>query len=157
MCIPTPYQQVDLLETAKRRFRFVSNKLDYVSQFLGLEAKQQHKGMRLWNECMAGDEEAWEIMKRYNIQDVKLLGALYDRLLPWINNHPNMALYTDHNDLAIKCTNCGSDHVKKNGMEHLATQSYQRYKCLDCGTPLKGRHTVVPASKRKAILTQSKL
>jgi DNA polymerase elongation subunit (family B) len=152
---PTPYQQVDLLETARRRFRFVSNKLDYVAQFLGLGSKLPHKGMKLWNECLAGDAKAWATMKKYNIQDVKLLPKLYNKLLPWINNHPNVTLFTDSEEVA--CTNCGSHNIKKNGVEHLQTQSYQRYKCNECGTNLKGRTTILPIAKRKATLTQSKL
>lgn len=152
---PSTYQQVDLLETARRNFRFTSNKLDYVSQFLGLEAKLEHKGMRLWVGCLDGDKASWETMKSYNIQDVKLLQKLYDRLLPWINNHPNLALYTDSEEPV--CTNCGSVHVIKNGIEPLKTQSYQRYKCKDCGTNIRGRSTILSISKRKAILTQSNL
>jgi uncharacterized protein YprB with RNaseH-like and TPR domain len=152
---PTPYQQVDLLETARRQFRFVSNKLDYVAQFLGLGAKLQHKGMKLWVGCMDGDPADWRKMKKYNIQDVHLLPKLYKKLLPWINNHPNMALYSTE-DVEV-CTNCGSDHLHMKGMEHLATQSYQRYKCVDCGTNLKGRTTALTIEKRRTILTQSKL
>lgn len=157
---PTPYQQVDLLETARRRFKFVSNKLDYVSQFLGLDSKVQHKGMSLWSGCMAGNDEDWELMKEYNIQDVRMLPDLYKALLPWIQDHPNLALYEEDDPekkIPVRCTNCGSTHVKKNGVEHLKTQSYQRYKCLDCGTPLRGRSTIVPLEKRRATLTQSKL
>lgn len=152
---PTPYQQIDLLETVRRRFRFTSNKLDYVARFLGLGAKVQHKGMKLWAGCMEGDAKDWRVMKKYNIQDVHLLPKVYSQLLPWINNHPNMALYAD--DEEMRCTNCGSTHLHKKGMEHLATQSYQRYKCVDCGTPLKGRFTVLTPEKRQSVLTQSKL
>lgn len=152
---PAPYQQIDLLETARRRFKFTSNKLDYVAQFLGLGAKTQHKGMRLWNECMAGDKKAWRKMEEYNKQDVRLLPKLYKKLLPWIMDHPNHALYTDREE--ILCTNCGSTKVKKNGIETLKTQSYQRYKCTKCGTPLRGRSTILPLTKRKTVLTSSKL
>lgn len=156
---PTPYHQVDLLEAARKNFKFTSNKLDYVSQFLGLEAKLQHKGMQLWTECMENDPKAWATMKAYNIQDVKLLSKLYDKLLPWINNHPNMSLWNEEKEgeEVIACTNCGSVHVKRNGVERLATQMYQRYKCKDCGTNLKGRTTILPISKRKVVLTQSKI
>lgn len=152
---PSTYQQVDLLETARRNFRFTSNKLDYVSQFLGLEAKLEHKGMKLWVGCLNGDKKSWDTMKKYNIQDVKLLQRLYDRLLPWIYNHPNLALYTDSEE--PMCTNCGSTNLIKKGIESLKTQSYQRLKCKDCGTNVRGRSTVLSLSKRRAVLTQSSL
>jgi len=152
---PSGYQQVDLLKVARKRFRFASNKLDFVAQFLGLGSKTKHKGMGLWNEVMQGDERAWKTMKEYNIQDVKLLEDLYNRLLPWINNHPNHNLYND--DERPVCTNCGSSHVVKVGIERLQTQSYQRYRCQDCGTPLRGRHTILPKEKRMSVITQSRL
>lgn len=158
---PTPYQQVDLLRTVRRRFRFTSNKLDYVAEFLGLGNKLPHKGMSLWVGCMHGDESAWRIMERYNKQDVKLLPKLYHVLLPWIQNHPNMGLYSEVLDKdgnhVEQCPNCGSTHLVKNGMEHLATQSYQRFKCAECGTPLRGRTTALPKEKRKAVIVASKL
>jgi DNA polymerase III epsilon subunit-like protein len=152
---PAPYHQIDLLETARRRFRFESNKLDYVAQFLGVGTKLQHKGMELWRDCMDGDAKAWKEMERYNKQDVRLLPQVYQKLLPWISDHPNAALYSD--DTRPVCTNCGSHNVVKKGVEKLKTLSYQRYKCNDCGTPLRGRSTILDIEKRKNILTQSKL
>ena len=35
MTPPAPFQEVDLLKTCRKRFRFLSNKLDYVIRFLG--------------------------------------------------------------------------------------------------------------------------
>lgn len=160
---PAPFHQIDLLETARRRFRFESNKLDYVANFMGVGSKMQHKGMELWRDCMDGDEKAWRIMEKYNKQDVKLLPLVYRKLLPWISDHPNAALYLGEDytnpdaEYRPVCTNCGSHNVVKKGMEHLKTLSYQRYKCSDCGTPLRGRSTELPIAKRKEILTQSKL
>ena len=57
---PAPYQQVDLLQTVKRKFRFPSNKLAYVSEALGLGGKVSHEGHELWVKCMAGDKQAWQ-------------------------------------------------------------------------------------------------
>jgi len=45
---PSPAKHIDLLQVARRQFRFVSNKLDYVSQALGLGAKTAHEGHTLW-------------------------------------------------------------------------------------------------------------
>lgn len=156
---PTPYHQIDLLQTARRRFKATSNKMDFWAQFLGVGKKVPHKGFELWEECMKGDYDAWKTMKKYNIQDVALLRDLYNKLLPWIQDHPNAALYDYDPDVTPVecCPNCGSTNLYKKGMEHLKTLSYQRYKCRDCGTPIRGRSTVLPLDKRRAILTQSKL
>lgn len=154
---PSPYHQIDLIETVRKRFKFDSNKLDFVCRELGLGAKVQHKGMALWIGCMDGDPKAQRKMEVYNKQDVRLLGKLYKHILPWIQDHPNHSLYLDDDSNPIVCTNCGSKSIKMNGMEHLKTQSYQRYKCKVCGTPIRGRSTILSADKRKTILTQSKL
>lgn len=152
---PDPYHQIDLLKVARKRFKFASNKLDYVAQFLGLGKKVKHVGMDLWRDCMGGCDKAWRTMKRYNIQDVKLLEDLYKTLLPWIKNHPNHALFMD-TDRPV-CPNCGSHHVNKVGIETTNTMQYQRYRCASCKTPIRGRTTVVPKEKKAHILTQSKL
>lgn len=134
---PDPFKQLDLLRTARKEFRFPSNKLDYISQQLGIGSKVSHKGMELWRDCMDGCPKAWRVMKRYNVQDVRLLETLYLKLLPWIKNHPNWGLYLDAD--RPTCRNCGSTKVIKKGIERTSTLTYDRYRCKDCHTPLRGR------------------
>ncbi len=67
---PAPYAQVDLLNVVRRQFRFTSNKLDHVAQQLGLGSKTAHTGFQLWVDCMAGKQKAWNLMRKYNKQDV---------------------------------------------------------------------------------------
>lgn len=159
MLPPNPSHQIDLYESVKGRFRFVSNKLEYIAKRLGVGQKGKHIGHELWVQCMANNKEAWEMMKEYNIQDVVLLEKVYKKMLPWIKSHPNHALYTDFSDGEPRpvCPNCGSQHVVKKGIETTLTLSYQRYRCGSCGTPIRGRHTVDSLAKRKVILTQSKI
>lgn len=126
---PAPYKQIDLLRTARSQFRFASNKLDYVAQFLGLGAKTKHRGHELWSLCMKDDDEAWEEMIDYNINDVVLLEKVYNVLKPWIPNHPNHNLYSDGVHV---CPNCGSKHLQKRGTYPTAIGLYQRYRCKDC-------------------------
>lgn len=151
---PSPFKQIDLLKTIKKEFRFVSNKLDHVVGELSIGSKLKHEGHQLWLDCMDQKESAWAKMERYNKKDVILVEKLYKRVLPWIKNHPNHSLYQGAD--RVSCPNCGSHSVIKNGVEHLKTQSYQRYRCGKCGTNLRGRYTVVPTNKRKNILTQVK-
>jgi len=132
---PSQYRQIDLLKTTRSQFGFTSNKLDYVTQHLEIGAKVKHLGMDLWRDCMADCPKAWKTMRKYNIQDVKLLEDYYNRILPWIKNHPNWGVYLDAD--RPTCSHCGSVKVKKNGLERSNRQTYQRYKCTDCGTPLR--------------------
>jgi DNA polymerase elongation subunit (family B) len=128
---PSPSKSIDLYRTVKRQFRFASNKLDFVCQQLGLGSKTHHKGMDLWTGVEAGDAASRKTMTTYNKQDVFLLEKLYNRLLPWIPNHPNVSLYNNLTEKA--CTNCGSVNVQKRGLSHSKIATYQRYQCSDCG------------------------
>lgn len=144
---PSPVKQIDLLHTARKQFKLPSNKLDYVARFLGIEGKIKHKGMQLWLDCMDDDDASWNIMKRYNIQDVRLLEKVYVHLMPWIKNHPNVALYNDKS--RPQCVNCGSHKLQKRGYERTKTQLYQRYQCVSCGKWQRGRTNDTPANKKE--------
>jgi DNA polymerase elongation subunit (family B) len=131
---PSPYKQIDLLRVVRSNFRFPSNKLDYVSQRLGLGKKHAHEGHELWVKCMNGDKDAWKRMEEYNIQDVVLLESLYDNLLPWIKNPPNRNLYSE----SPCCPTCGHEHLQKRGTAISTTGTYQRYQCRSCGSWSQG-------------------
>lgn len=126
---PSPIKQIDLKEVVKNNFKFASNKLDHVAQELGL-GKKEDTDFQLWVDCMNDVPEAWEKMESYNIQDVLLLEKLYDRLMPWIKNHPNHGLYNGGQPV---CPNCGKHHVQKRGFAFAQALKYQRYQCQSCG------------------------
>jgi hypothetical protein len=132
---PSGYADIDLLRTARSRFNFPSNKLDYVAKQLDVGQKIKHIGMDLWTDCMNGCPKAWAKMKRYNKQDVRLLKKVYIELLPWVRNHPNWGVVSNTGELT--CRNCGSENIKKDGIQRNQTLSYQRYRCKDCWTPLQ--------------------
>lgn len=129
---PSPYKHIDLLKTARKQFRFPSNKLDYIAKELGLGSKVKHKGHDLWVGCMNGDGASWRAMERYNKQDVRLLEKLYHRLLPWIKDHPNHSLYEPQE--APSCTNCGSTKLQSRGYAYTNTMRYRRHQCTHCGS-----------------------
>jgi DNA polymerase elongation subunit (family B) len=149
---PAPYHHIDLLKVAKRRFRFASNKMDQLAKELGVRRKVAHEGHELWIKCMNGEAAAWKKMKEYNIGDIHTLEDLYHRLLPWIDTHPNSALYMDSPTVPT-CTNCGSHKVHSRGVQTGKSQAYTRYQCNDCGTWMRGRYTIL--KKNPNILTQS--
>jgi hypothetical protein len=129
---PRPYRTVDLLKVARSQFGQgpASKKLDYLVQQLGLGAKTHHQGMPLWIACMNGSEVAWRKMRRYNEQDIRITERLYNRWLPWIPNHPNMALY-----LGVDggCPNCGGKSFRKDGVATTAQTQYAQSQCKKCG------------------------
>lgn len=147
MAPPSPFKQIDLLQTAKKQFRFPSNKLDYVAQALGLGAKVKHEGFQLWVDCMNGCPKAWKRMKRYNVQDTKLLETLYERLLPWIPQHPNAALYQDDLDTPV-CPACGGTHRQKRGFAYTNVSKFQQYQCQSCFKWYRGRTNLLTKEER---------
>lgn len=149
---PPPQYQVDLYRTVKQNFRLTSNKLDFVANHLGIDGKLHHKGMPLWTGCMRGNRDDWRVMKEYNIQDILMLEEVYDRLLPWIKGHPNMAHFKD-DDVAV-CPSCGHDHITKRGVYRTQTMTYQRWQCQGCGGWAKSRTTNMAKSKRDAVLVK---
>ena len=100
---PAPAQQIDLLRVAQSRFGLPSNKLEFVAPYFGIGAKVKHPGMELWTGCINNDAASWKLMETYNKQDVALLVKLYEKLLPWIPNHPNMNHFVDGKERC--CTN----------------------------------------------------
>lgn len=148
---PTPYKTVDLLKVVRQRFRFTSNKLDYVVQQFGLGSKRKHQGHELWLSCMnksaADYHEAWAIMEDYNCHDVELTEALYDKIKGWIPSHPNYSAFTnDH-----VCPNCGGNHLQKRGVCLTASLTYQRYQCKDCGKWSRSK-TAIKADRSKQLV-----
>jgi hypothetical protein len=145
MLPPSPHKEIDLMRVAKQRFRFPSNKLDYVAQKLGMGAKVKHSGFDLWIKCMSGDEKAWREMKKYQIQDVNLLVDLYEKLLPWLKI-PSVAA---HDLIENGCTNCGSTNIHSRGLNATDSGTYRRFQCMDCKAWMRGSKKETSTSMRK--------
>ena len=134
---PSPHKDIDLLTEVRANFKFESNKLDNIATRLGLGSKTAHDGFALWKGCMEGDKASWNKMKEYNISDIDLTEQLYETLLPWIRNHPNVALYDGIEELA--CPNCKSEDYQRRGYARTNACTYVRYCCNNCGKYFRGR------------------
>lgn len=141
------YQQIYTLEVAKKEFAFTSNKLDSIAKFLGIPGKIE-TGIELWKLCMEGNEEALDMMEKYNRNDVVVLEKIYLKLRGYIKSHPNWNLYTDHDEAV--CPACGSSHVNQDGHYYTSTGKYDTFKCMECGAVSRKRKSVLP--KKKEIL-----
>lgn len=122
---PSPYKTIDTKLVAKRYFKFDSNKLNELGKYLKLGKKLETGGFELWKGCMNGDKKAWKKMCAYNKQDVVLLEKVYNKLLPWITNHPS--------DTGVGCPNCGSHDLIKSKLRMTRTGLKQQWQCKDCG------------------------
>lgn len=144
---PSPFRTVDLCSAVKRTFRFPSNKLDYVSQALGLRGKVAHSGHDLWVQCLAGDAKAWRKFRTYNKRDTVLNEELYDRILPWLPRHPHVALY-DADTEEDNCPRCSSTDLERRGYARTELSTFIQYRCRGCGSWCRGKKSVDVANLR---------
>ena len=136
MLPPSPYKEFDTLQAAKKYFKFDCNKLDYLGKLLNGKGKTELTYSDCWEDLLEGNKKqqkkASELMKKYNKNDVLLLEKLYNKLLPWATNHPNMALHAEREHICPRCGYESEFRVKsyrRTGMQINAIQ----YQCKKCG------------------------
>jgi DNA polymerase elongation subunit (family B) len=103
------YNTIDTLKVARSKFRFNSNRLDYIGKFLGLGQKN-HTNFDLWKDIMLkNDKTAMNTMIDYCIQDVVLLEKVHKALNNHIpaNTHYGVIFGQDKGS----CPECGSDDL----------------------------------------------
>lgn len=145
---PTPFRQIDTLDIAKREFGFTSNKLEYLTDKLCVEHKklkhEKFAGYSLWKECMAGNQEAWEEMKEYNIGDITSLEEVFYILAPWDSKLPNFDLYSDEVfDMR------DWEHV---GYHYTNLSKFDKYRNRETGQYRRGRVNLLTKEKRESLL-----
>lgn len=123
-----PIITIDTYKIAKRKFKFNSNRLDYLAQFLGVGAKKKIDG-KVWLNCLHGVKSAVQEMAKYNRQDVDVLEKVYTKLAPYDVAKLNMNLFSDGE---VVCPLCGSAHIEGRGYRQTRTYLYHRMQCYDC-------------------------
>jgi hypothetical protein len=147
---PSYFITVDPIITAKKRFSISSNKMDYVSEFLGGERKLS-TNFDLWAKCMEGNSDALKEMESYNRQDVTILESLYLDFLPWDTSHPNLNVF--YSDNITRCPKCGSENIHTTGKTYpTLTNQYPLYRCDDCKGESRGRKGLLEKEKSKTVI-----
>ena len=131
---PSTFKTIDTKKVAKKYFRFGNNSLNELGKYLKQGQKAETGGFDTWLDCMNGCKPAWDRMKRYNIQDIKLLERVYLQLRPFIGNHPNLNLFGGKAISEKACTNCTSTNTTRRGFSITKAGRHQRYQCNDCGS-----------------------
>lgn len=128
-----PIPTIDTKKEAKKIAAFTSNKLDYLGKFL-LGAGKQHVDFELWLRILNGDKKALKEMVEYNKIDVVRNEEVYEKLKPYMKNHPHIGVIAG-NSKFHSCPNCGGTHLKRNGTRSTrAGVLKQELQCLDCGS-----------------------
>lgn len=143
---PSPYKTIDTLLAARKHFFFTSNKLNDLGKYLKVGEKVDTGGFKLWRQCMLGNKTAWRKMVKYCRHDISLTEKVYLKLRPYIEQHPNLNLYSD--EFRENCPKCGSNKTKKKGFAYTVAGKYQQYQCNDCGGWFKLGKNLRPKAKK---------
>lgn len=133
-----PVKLIDTLDISKRLFKFPSNRLDSLANFLKIGRKTPHAGISLWVGCMKGDMDSWDKMAEYNANDVFLLEDVYLRLRPYDNKHPSLANLRVVK--SMQCPVCCSDSLTETGTVTTNVSEFISYQCNNCGHYSRGRY-----------------
>jgi hypothetical protein len=127
---PSPYVDIDLLRVNRANFKFLSNKLGYVTEAVGLPTKLETGGMELWKRVLDNDPAAWEKFKKYNVRDVGVTEKLYLLLAQggWIKG-VHAGLFIGN---MSTCHNCGSADLTPVGVMYSKSNAWPKALCV-CG------------------------
>jgi len=127
--MPPSYVSIDTLKVARGKFKFNSNRLDYIGQFLGVGAKKSTGGFDLWRAItLDNNKRALKDMIEYCKNDVVLLQSIFEKMNPYIPAKSRLS-----SDLG-ECPECGSDKLMKNGTR-ITASGIRKHKiqCGSCG------------------------
>jgi len=126
---PSHYLTIDTLKTTQKQFATSSHKQDYLTKYLKLPEKLK-TDIDLWKDCSKGNKQALKRMVKYCRGDVRGLEELYLTIRAWIDNHPNLPLYTDV--VGDVCPACMSTNLKWKGYYYTPMGKYKTFRC-ECG------------------------
>lgn len=126
------YQTIDTLKIARTKFRFNSNRLDYIAKYLGIGGKLE-TGFGLWKEIVLNKcPESLSKMVEYCKQDVILLEKVYEELSKHVYSKTHYGVV--YGEGRGTCKNCGSDELVRHKIKVTAAGTrYVQYQCKTCG------------------------
>lgn len=126
------YTSIDTLKVARSKFKFNSNKLNYIATFLGIGQKIK-TDYDLWKDIvLKKDVKAMDKMIKYCKMDVILLEKVHKAL----SNHiPAKTHYgVIFGGYKGSCPECGSDEIIKKDRRILASGTIKIvFRCKTCG------------------------
>lgn len=124
---------IDTLKEARGKFKFNSNRLDYIGKYLGLGEKMETGGFDLWKDIVLNNNKSsLEKMVAYCKQDVVLLEKVFNKINPYIPVKTNVALMFGRNP--ISCPECLCERTVVNGYKISAAGTRKvTMQCKGCG------------------------
>lgn len=126
------YTTIDTLKISRSKFRFNSNRLDYIASYLGLGGKIKSDSMWWEDIVLRKDEGSMAKMIAYCKKDVRLLEYVFAELSKHVE--PKTHYGVIKNDNRGSCPECGSNRLVKQRIRVTATGIKRyRFSCKDCG------------------------
>ena len=126
------YTTIDTLKISRSKFRFNSNRLNYIAQYLGIGQKIKTE-FNLWKDIVLNkDAQAMDKMVKYCKKDVILLEKVHKHLNKHVYNktHYGVIFGSDRGS----CPECGSDNLIIHKRKITATGLRKiQYQCKTCG------------------------
>lgn len=125
------YVTIDTLKISRSKFKFNSNKLDYIAKFLKIGGKT-HTDYSMWTDILIkNDRKQLDKMVDYCVNDVHILEAVYKAMANHIEPKTHFGMIFGSSKM--ECPECGSDEYTMQGkIYHSGGTCRQRYRCKTC-------------------------
>jgi uncharacterized protein YprB with RNaseH-like and TPR domain len=125
------YTTIDTLKAARSKFKFNSNRLNYIADYLGIGQKIK-TDFNLWRSILLdNNKKSMEAMVKYCKKDVVLLEKVYKKLAGHLEpkTHYGVLFGQDRGS----CPECGSDDLRRMVKRTTATGLKKiQYQCNTC-------------------------
>ena len=125
------YVTIDTLKQARSKFKFNSNKLDYIGKFLGLGEKI-HTSFNLWKDIVLNkDKQALEDMVTYCKGDVELLEKIYNKMSSYFPHKTHFGVL--NGEEKYSCPECGHEDMRFSQRRYTASGTARiQLQCNKC-------------------------
>lgn len=130
-CFPN-YTTLDTLKQSRSKFRFNSNTLNYISQYLGVGEKSETGGFDLWKDIVLNNSQtAMKTMVEYCKNDVIILEKVFHHLKNYVPHKSHFGVLSTGEKSS--CPECGSEDLRYSKTRYSAAGIPRiQVQCNDC-------------------------
>jgi DNA polymerase elongation subunit (family B) len=130
-CFPN-YTTIDTLKQARSKFRFNSNRLDYIAQYLGVGEKSETGGFDLWKDIVLNNSQiAMKTMIDYCKNDVVILEKVFQHIKNYVPHKSHFGVLETGEKTS--CPECGSEDLRHSQTRYSAAGTPRvQVQCNDC-------------------------
>lgn len=138
--VNTFVRSFDIMRETKRLFRLPSYSMKYITNYLGIQTKLEHEGIKMWEKIQTGtpeeQKEYLQKMVEYNRQDIVATEDMYLTLRKYMGHKTHFGVL--NGEERFTCPNCGGKNVSLDRTTVTPAGTVQRVmKCSDDGVVYK--------------------